>query len=154
MFSSKVVFFPFTVLEWNYLDLNICKSENIASFRNKLLQFVCRSGSGIYICRNPEGAQLLRLCLSHLREHNFRYNFQDTVNCISNCSENIKTTCHCLFHFSIYSKERLTPLSVIDGLDTSILEKKNSEKTEVLLYEKSSLIKTSNIHFLKARQKV
>ena len=42
-----------------------------------------------------------------------------------------------------------TLLNVINGIDTSILEMNNSETTKVLLYGKTSLNKTSNVHILK-----
>ena len=42
-----------------------------------------------------------------------------------------------------------TLLNVINGIDTNILEMNNSETTKVLLYGKTSLNKTSNVHILK-----
>ena len=58
--------------------------------RSELSQLVRRSGSGICICHKPKGVQLLRLCISDLREHNFRHNFPALVNRICNYSEDIK----------------------------------------------------------------
>ena len=47
----------FTVLGWNKRDLTICKSENVSSFKNKLLQFICPSGNNTFTYHNPEGIQ-------------------------------------------------------------------------------------------------
>ena len=68
----------------------------------------------------------------------------------SDCVEGIERSCHYLLHCPIYFNERLTLLNVIKGIDTSILERNDSETTKVLLYGKSSLNKTSNTYILKA----
>ena len=34
------------------------------------------------------------LGLSHLQEHKYKRNFQDTLNTICNCGEDIETSCH------------------------------------------------------------
>ena len=104
------------MIEWNKLDLNIRNSESLTSFKGKVLKFVPPSESSIFLCNNSKGIQLLRrlrLGLSHLREHKFKHNFQDTLNPICNCAEDIETSCHYLLHCSLYTNERLAPLNVI-----------------------------------------
>ena len=144
--STKYLFKTTPIFSRIYITKN---ASNIPLFKVKHI-FVCLSGSGICICHKPKGVQLLRLCLSDLREHNFRHNFPGSVNRIGNYSENIKL----LFHCPIYSNKILTPLNVTDLMDTSILEKNDLETIEEPLYEKSIFIKTSSIYILKAKQKV
>ena len=74
------------------------------------------SENSIFLCNNPKGIQLLtrlRLGLSHLQDHKFNHNFQDTLNQISNCGEDIETLYQYLLHCSLYTNERLALLNVI-----------------------------------------
>ena len=55
-------------------------------------------------CTNPKGIQSLTrliLGLSHFREHKFKHNFQETLNPIFNCGEDIETSSHYLLHCSL-----------------------------------------------------
>ena len=123
------------MIEWNKLDLNIRNSESLTSFKRNVLKFIRLSKNSIFLCNNPKGIQLLirlRLGSSHLRDHKFKHNFQDTVNPICNCGEDIETSCHYLLQCSLYTNERLAPLNVIQGIDNSILELTDSYFVEAL----------------------
>ena len=129
-------FSPSTVSDQNKLDLNIRNSESFTSFKSKVLKFIHPSINSILLCNNPKGIQLLtrlRLGLSHLQDHKFKHNFQDALNPICNCGEDIETLCH-LFHCSLYTNDRLALLNVIQGIDSSILKLTDSHIVEVLLY--------------------
>ena len=141
------------MIEWNKLDLNICNSESLTSFKSKILKFIRPSENSIFQCNNPKGIQLLtrlRLDLSHLRDHKFKHNFQDTLNPIGNCGDDIETSCHYLIHCSLYTNERLALLNVIQGIDNSILELAESHIVEVLLYGRKFLDISSNTNILNA----
>ena len=104
-------FFPSTLIEWNNLDINIRNSESYAIFKKSILRFIRPSEKPIFNCHNSSGIKLitrLRLDFSHLHEHKFRHNFQDTLNPICSCGENIKTTTHYLLHCPNYLNERMT----------------------------------------------
>ena len=106
----------------NKLDLNICNSESLTRFKGKVLKFIRSSENSIFLYNNPKEIQLLtrlRLGLSHLRDHKFKHNFQNTLNTICNCCEDIETSCHYL-HCSLYTMERLALLTLIQGIDNSI----------------------------------
>ena len=123
------------MIEWNKLDLNIRNSESLTSFKRNVLKFIRLSKNSIFLCNNPKGIQLLirlRLGSSHLRDHKFKHNFQDTVNPICNCGEDIETSCHYLLQYSLYTNERLALLNVIQGIDNSILELTDSYFVEAL----------------------
>ena len=88
-------FFPSTVTEWNNLDLKIRNSKTFSAFKKSILKFIRPSSNSIFSCHSPKGIKLitrLRLGLSHLREHKFRHNFQDTLNQICSCGDDIETT--------------------------------------------------------------
>ena len=95
----KNSFFPSTVIEWNKIHKNIRKSESLNIFKKSNLEFIRPSQNRVYNCHNPKGIKLstrLRVSLSHLREHMFKHSFQDTLNPICNCGEDIETTSHYL----------------------------------------------------------
>ena len=88
-------FFPYIVTEWNNLDKRIRNSEGFSIFKKNILQFIRPSPSSIFNCHNPKGVKLLtrlRLGLSHLRDHNFKHSFQDSLNPICNCGTDVETT--------------------------------------------------------------
>ena len=111
--------FPLTVIEWNKLDLNIGNSKTLISFKSKVLKFIRPSKNSNFLCNNLKRTQLittLRLGLSHLRDHKFKHNFQDTLNPICECGEDIETSYHYLLHCSLYTNETLALLNVFKAL--------------------------------------
>lgn len=79
----RYLFLPFNVNEWNKLNSNIKNSDSSAIFRKKILALIRPIGNSIYSIYNPVGVRLintLRSGISHLRQHEFRHSFADTVN--------------------------------------------------------------------------
>ena len=96
-------FFPSTVIEWNKFDNNIRNSESVSAFKNQILKFIRPSPYSTFNVHNPHGMKLLtrlRVGLSHLREHKFRHNFQDSQDPFCNCGRHIETTIHFFLHCS------------------------------------------------------
>ena len=146
-------FFPSAVIEWNKLDLNIRNSESLNVFKNSLLKFIRPSGNSVFNCHNPRGVKLLtrlRLGLSHLREHKFKHGFQDSLNPICSCGNDIETLAHFLLHCPHYSHERSTFLNTIRNINRHIFDKNDLQITETLLYGDSSLDDKSNTLILNA----
>ena len=116
--------------------------------------------SGYYFCLNINIWGSFRICisvpLSHLPERKFKYNFQDILNPIYNCGQDIESSCHYLLHCSLYTNERLAHLNDIQSIDNSILEFSDSHIFEVLLHRRKSLDSSnkfqvsSNINILDA----
>ena len=133
--------------------MNIRNSESLTSFKSKVLKFIRPSENSIFLCNYPKGIQLLtrlRLGLSHLWNHRFKHNFQETLNPICNCGQDIETSSHYLLHCSLYTNERPALLNVIQGIDNSILELTDSHIVEVLLYGRKFLDISSNTNILNA----
>ena len=110
-------FFPSTVIEWNNLDLKIRNSKTFFAFKKSILKCIRSSSNCIFNCHSPKGIKLitrLSLGLSHLGEHKFRHNFQDTLNPICSCGDDIETTTHYLLHFPNYLDER----TLLDNLQS------------------------------------
>ena len=92
----------------------------------------------------------MRVGLSHLREHKFKHNFQDTLNPICNCGEDIETTSHYLLHCPDYLQERMTLLNTVTCIDPNISDLNNAQLTEILLYVKEDLDNINNTSILDA----
>ena len=86
--------------------------------------------------------------LSHLREHKFRHNFQDTLNPICSCEENIETTSHYLLNCFNHLNERITLLTNLQNVEENILNINNSRLSEILLFGNSSFNNAKNTSIL------
>ena len=110
----KNSFFSFCVNEWNKLDPSIRNSTSISIFKNALLKFIRPKCCPVYKIFDPIGLKLLtrlRLNLSHLREHKFRHNFQDTLNPLCSCKNlETETTGHYFLRCDFYTNTRTTLL--------------------------------------------
>ena len=92
----------------------------------------------------------MRVGLSHLREHKFKHSFQDTLNPICNCGEDIETTSHYLLHCPDYLHERKTLLNTVSCIVPNIFDFNNDQLTEILLYGKENLDNINNTSILDA----
>ena len=136
-------FFPSTAIEWNKIDKNIRKSESLNIFKKTILKFIRPSQNRVYNCHNPKGMKLLtrlRVGLSHLREHKFKHSFQDTLNPICNCGEDIEFTSHYLFHCPDYLEERKILLNTISCIVPNIFDLNNGQLTKSFCMVKKILI--------------
>ena len=96
---------------------------------------------------NPKGIKLitrLRLGLSHLREHKFKHSFQDTLNPLCNCGQDIESTAHFFLHCPFFINERHTLLSTICSLDNKLLNCTDYDLTQKLLFGKTSQTSSNN----------
>ena len=92
----------------------------------------------------------MRLGLSHLCEHKFKQSFQDTLNAICNCSEDIERTSYYLFHCPGYLHERKTLLNTASCIVPDIFNFNNDQLTEILLYGKENIDNINNTRILDA----
>ena len=130
-------FFPSAVIEWNKLDLNIPNSESLNIFKKTLLNFTRPSGSNVFNFHNLKGVKLLtrlRLGLSHLHEHKYKHRFQDSLNPICGCGNDIETSAYFLVYCLNFSNERSTFLNIVGSINRNILTRSDSQVTETLLY--------------------
>ena len=130
-------FFPSALIEWNKLDLNIRNSESLNIFKKTLLNFIRPSGSTVFNCHDAKGVKLLtrlRIGLSHLRDDKFEHSFEDSLNPIYSCGNDIDTSAHFLLHYPNFSSKRSTFLNIIGSIDRNILRRSDSQVTETLFY--------------------
>ena len=90
--------FPSVIIERNKLDPKTQNAVNLNTFKKNRVKFTRPSANFIFSCHNLKKIKylkILRYKLSHLDEHKFKNNFQDTLNtlCKYACDiENIR--CH------------------------------------------------------------
>ena len=149
----KNSFFPSTAIEWNKIDKNIRKLESLNIFKKSILKFIRPSQNRVYNYNNPKEIKLLtrlRVGLSRLREHKFKHSFQDTLNPICNCGEDIQTTSHYLLRGPGYLQERKTLLNTMSWIVPNIFDFNNDQLTEILLYGKEHFDNINNTSILDA----
>ena len=76
-------FLPQTIREWNKLDTSICQAPSYSVFCKALLDFILSTANSTFRTNDVSGLKLLtrlHVGCSHLREHKFKQNFQDTLN--------------------------------------------------------------------------
>ena len=150
---SKKNFFPSAINEWNNLDPNLRSSKSISVFKEKILNFIRPSPNSVFDIRNPKGIKLitrLRLGLSHLREHKFKHSFQDTLNPLCNCGQDIESTTHFFLHCPFFINERRTLLSTIRSLDSKLLDCTDYDITQTLLFGNTSQTSSNNFKIINA----
>ena len=149
----KNSFFPSSIIEWNNLDPKPRNSENFVIFKNNILKFIRPKSNSFFNCCNLKGIRLitrLRLELSRLREHKFKYNFQNCLNPLCSCGSSTESTSHFLLHCPIFHDERHTLLSTLNNIDSKILESNDSYSTQTLLFGSTSFDSETNTLVLNA----
>ena len=150
----KYSFFPYTIVEWNKLDINLRNVKSFQIFRNSLLKIARLMQNSIFNVHDPVGIKYLtrlRLGLSHLNEHKFRHNFQDCLNPFCSCILEVETVIHYFLHCHYYNIIRRTLLDTVN----EIINKNLSDLSEqtlvnLLLYGNPSLTFEENKEIIKA----
>ena len=108
-----------------YPDISIRNSSSCHTFKNLILEFIKLEPNRLSSTQKLKGLKLLtrmRLGLSHLANHKFRHNFQDCLNPICSCGQEIETTSHFLLHCLNYRCARKTFFEKINLIDSNILQ--------------------------------
>ena len=151
--SFQNTFFPNSVSHWNQLPADIRNSASHSIFRNALFKLVKPLENSVYNTHDALGIKLitrLRLDFSHLREHKFRHNFRDTLNPMCACSLEPENTLHFLLHCQTYDDLRLSFMSDLEVLDSSISLLDDANLLVLLLYGDKKYSLTINQKILRA----
>ena len=104
--NFKYSFFPYTIQEWNKLDLQLHNEKSFKKFRNTLFKLGWPTPDLIYRTHCPLDLKLLtrlRLGLSHLKENRFNHSFKNFINPLCTCSLEVESTKHFFLHCHYYS---------------------------------------------------
>ena len=111
--------------------------------KKSVLKFIRPSSNSIFNCHSFNVIKLitkLRLGFSHFLEKNLMHNFQNTLNLICSCGDDIETTAHYLLYCANYLDERRTLSKKLQ----CICDKNDFKISELLLLGVSSNNNTSN----------
>ena len=64
----------------------------------------------------------IRLGFSHLREHKFKHNFQDTLNLLCSCSVEVESTSHYFLCFHFFDALRAKLMNNLRNTDIGFLQ--------------------------------
>ena len=123
--------------QWNNLEPVIRSIVKISMFIKSLLKFIRPSQAYVYNVNYYVGLKILTrlvLSLSHLYEHKFRHNFQDTVNPLCSCSLESESTTHFLLHCPFYNNQRIDLFVSIRDIDVAISNLSEDNLINTLLY--------------------
>ena len=107
-----------------------------------ILKFIRPEPNRISSTENFEGLKLLtimQLGLSHLAEHKFNHDFQDCLNHICSCGQEIESTSHFVLHCLNYRSARQTFFEKINLIDSNILQQNDLSITKNLLLSSEKL---------------
>ena len=138
----KNSFFPSAISEWNKLDSYIINAESFEVFKKRFLKLIRPLPNSIFNIHNPLGIKYLtrlRVGFSHLKEHKFRHNFQDSIDPMCNCGSGIETTVHFLLHCPNFITQRQTLFDKIATIDDNILKENEDIFVNVLLFGKPNI---------------
>ena len=76
----------------------------------------------------------LRIGFSHLKEHKFKHSFQDSVDPLCSCGNDIESTVHFFVHCPNFTTQRRTLLNKLKSINASIMT-----ENEIYLSERSYL---------------
>ena len=79
-----------------------------------------------------------------MREHKFKHSFQDSINPICNCGNDVESAIHFFLHCPLYSNERCTLLNSLSKIDHKLLDSTNTSLTQILLFGNSSFTTNDN----------
>ena len=134
---SKIIFFPSAVIESNKLDSRLQKVKSFTDFKKNILSFIRPKANKVFNCNSSKGLKFvtrLRLGLSHLREHKFKYSFQDSINPLCSCSLDVESTIHYFIHCPQFTIERHILLNAISPIDNKLLDSNESNLIQHFLF--------------------
>ena len=123
-------FLPQKIREWNKLDTSICQAPSYSVFRKALFNFIRPTANSTFGTNDVSGSKLLirlRVGFSHLRDHKFKHNFQDTMNLLCHCSLEAEDTYHFFMPCQNCSNQRLVDYN-LNSFTSSIRFIKDSKR--------------------------
>ena len=134
--ALRILFFSWTINEWNKLNFNI-RTSSFNIFRANLIKIIRPIPNSVFGIFNPLGLKLITrlwLGLSHLNEHRFKHNFNDCINPLCTCGLDIESTVHYFLHCNYYNSARISLLNDLNSVDRTLLNLSDLSLVNVLLY--------------------
>ena len=96
---------------------------------------------------NPLGLKLLtrlRNGFSHLKEHKFKHNFQDSIDPLCSCGNDIESTVHFFLHCPNFTTQRQTLLNKLKSINASIMTENENSVVRTLLFGRPGFSYSTN----------
>ena len=77
-----------------------------------------------------------RIRFSHLKEHKFKHNFQDSIDLLCSCSSGVETTIHSFLRCANFNTQRQTLFEKIATIDANIWTENENGIVNALLFGK------------------
>ena len=143
----KSSFFPSVISEWNKLDHKIRNSASLEIFKKHLLTFIRPNSSNVFNINNALGLKLLarlRIGFSHLKEHKSKHNFQDSVDPLCSCGNDIELTVHFFLHCQNFTTQRQTLLNKLKRINARIMTENENTVVRTLLFGRPDFSYSTN----------
>ena len=145
--------FPSVISEWNKLNLEICNSVSLEIFKKHLLNFIRPNSSNVFNINNPLGLKLLtrlRIGFSHLKEHKLKHNFQDSIDPLCSCGNDIESTVHFFLLCPNFTTQRQTLLNKLKSINASIMTENENSVVKTLLFGRPDFLYSTNKEIINA----
>ena len=145
--------FLLVIIGWNKRDLQFQNAPSLNIFKNNILKFIRPTAMNIFGCQNLKGIKYLTKLwcrLSHLYEHKFINNFQDTLNPLCTCGCDVENTCHFLLHCPNLLAEKITVFNKITNIGSNILNQTDTAITKSFLFGNSKYSNKVSLQILNA----
>ena len=122
-------------------------------FKKHLLNLIRPNSDNAFNINNPLGLKLstrLRVGFSHLKEHKFKHNFQDSVDPLYSCGNDIESTVHFFLHCPNFTTQRQTLLNKLKSINASILAENENSVARTFLFGRLDFTYSTNTEIVKA----
>ena len=143
----KATFFPSAIRDWNLLSDDIKASVSTQAFRNKILKMTRPKKKSYFSLLDKKKSQyitLLRMELSPLRAHKFKYNFNNVEDPFCAVCETVEDTEHFLLHCRSFTLTRVDLIQSVSSIFTNFSNLSRKMKVRLLLYGDDKLDLKSN----------
>ena len=106
-------------------------------FKKHSLNFIRLNSNSVFNINNLLGLKLLtchRIGFSHLKEHKFKYNFQNSVDPLYSCGNDIESIVHFFLHCPNFTTQIQTLSNKLKSINASIMAGKENSVTSLLLF--------------------
>ena len=86
----------------------------------------------------------IRIGFSHLKEHKFKHNFQDSVDPLCSCGNDIESSVHFFLHCPNFTTQRQTLLNKLKSINASIITENENSVVRTLLFGRPDLSYSTN----------
>ena len=120
MNAFKYSFFPYTIWEWNTLDLELRNAKSSKNLRNTLLKLGRPAPGSIYRIHHPLCLKFLNRLSLALEEDRFKHNFENCINPLYTCSLEVESINHFFLHLHYYWEFRNSFLNDLNNISPQL----------------------------------